>query len=55
MLVADNSDLVLAPFSQVTLSNTGFIDGWNVAKTFNSLTSSDQMHDDAYTGPTSCV
>ena len=46
---------VLAPFSKVTLSNTGFIDGWVVAKTFNSLTSSDQMHADAYTGPASCA
>ena len=45
---------VLAPFSKVTLSNTGFVDGWVVSKSFNSLSSGDQMHGDAYSGPISC-
>jgi len=51
---------VLAPFSKVTLTDSGFLDGVVIAKEFTTVKGSDkgseqQLHGDTYTGPLECI
>ena len=51
---------VIAPFSKVTLTNAGFLDGYVVAREFTTVYGSDkgheqQLHGDGYTGNIVCI
>ena len=51
---------ILAPFSEVTLTNAGYIDGIIIAKSFTTVVvgnsgSEQQLHGDVYSGPISCT
>jgi len=51
---------VLAPFSKVTLTNSGFLDGTVIAKTFTTVSgwnkgTEQQLHGDTYTGKLECI
>ena len=51
---------VLAPFSNVILTNSGFLDGTVIAKTFTTVSGGDkgteqQLHGDTYTGKLECI
>ena len=51
---------ILAPFSEVTLTNAGYIDGIIIAKSFTTVMagnigSEQQLHGKVYSGPISCT